>query len=75
MPPYIMWFHRDPSGVKGAHGIHLIYIQVTAPGFISLAMRLSLAPKLLHDVHKWRNDGYQMSVPIGIGGRISYKFS
>ena len=52
MPPYIMWFHRDPSGVEGAHGIHLIYIQVTAPGFISLTMRLSLAPKLLHDVHK-----------------------
>ena len=52
MPPYMMWFHRDPSGVKGAPGTHLIYIQVTATGSTSLAMRLSLAPKLLHDLHK-----------------------
>ena len=75
MPHYMLWFHRDPSGVNGPHGTHVIYIQVTTTGSKSLAMHLSLAPKLLHDVHKWRNGGYQMSVSIGVGGQISYKFS
>ena len=70
-----MWFQRDPSGVNSPHGTHQKYIQVTATGSTGLVMRLSLAPKLLHDLHKWRNNGYQMLVPIGVGGQISYQLS
>ena len=71
MPPYMMWFHQDPSGGNGPHATQLIYCYWVHKSSQAPLLRT----KLLHDVHKWRYDGLQMSVPIGVVGQISYKFS